>query len=243
MNSIDIDVVVSFATHKARIDKGQIYQFLDSIVSQEYNGRLHIVANIWKPDYDLAPQKLKDYFNEHNIEVYLSEINYRTFLKSCHSFEKYENIPIITVDDDMIYKPDMIQQMMNTHNKYPNEIIAGFCKAYQFNEKGLINWDQCPTIMSGLKPGFINVHPIGLGGILYPPCFYNKITVDEIQKWMEKQTQYNKYNDDKFMYDMSVKFDIRSIPVISFPIYYSGYLVEKPLAVCHDETAGTWKQS
>ena len=108
MNSIDIDVVVSFATHKARINKGEIYQFLDSIVSQEYNGRLHIVANIWKPDYDLAPQKLKDYFNEHNIEVYLSEINYRTFLKSCHSFEKYENIPIITVDDDMVYKTDMI---------------------------------------------------------------------------------------------------------------------------------------
>ena len=51
----DVDLVVSFATYGKRIEKGQIYEFLDSIVNQKCNVKFKIVANLWKPDYDSAP--------------------------------------------------------------------------------------------------------------------------------------------------------------------------------------------
>lgn len=51
----EFDVVVSLATYKLRIEKGELYQSMDSIVNQKFNGRFHVVANLWKPDYDSAP--------------------------------------------------------------------------------------------------------------------------------------------------------------------------------------------
>jgi hypothetical protein len=98
--SNDFDVIVSFATHKIRIEKGEFYQSFDSIVNQKFNGKYHVVANLWKPDYENAPQKLKDYFKEHNIEVILTDQNYKTHNKYCFVFEKYKGIPIATFDDD-----------------------------------------------------------------------------------------------------------------------------------------------
>lgn len=98
--SKQFDVIVSFATYKLRIERGELYQSMDSIVNQKFNGKFHVVVNLWKPDYDSAPQKLKDYFNEHNIEVILTDIDYKTHNKYCFAFEKYAEIPIATFDDD-----------------------------------------------------------------------------------------------------------------------------------------------
>ena len=73
MSEETYDVVVSFATHKARIEKGYLIQFMDRLVNQKFNGRFLVVANIWRPDYEDMPQELKDYMVNHGIQVVLHD--------------------------------------------------------------------------------------------------------------------------------------------------------------------------
>lgn len=49
------DAIVSFSTYKLRLDKGHTLEFLERLVNQKFNGKFHIVANMWKPDYETCP--------------------------------------------------------------------------------------------------------------------------------------------------------------------------------------------
>lgn len=239
---MDFDVVVSFATYSLRTGGNNIYQFLDSIVNQRYRGRFHVVANLWQPDYENSPKKLKYYFKKHGIEVHISETNYKTFLKSCYSFEKFNDVPIITVDDDQVYSNNTVQLLMDTHRKFPNAVVAGLCKIQGVDDNHqFLKFDSQPWVMSGTKPGYRGTRAIGSGGILYPSEFHNKITMDDISNWIENNPQpQNRYNDDLFIYEMCVKHHTYVMPVIAEPVKWNGYLVKRTLHVnTHD--GGTWR--
>jgi hypothetical protein len=121
------DVIVSFATHKLRLEKGHTLEFLDRIVNQKFDGKFHVVANMWKPDYEFCSPETRDYFKKHNIEVILTDKDYRTHNKYCFAFEKYDGIPIATFDDDQIYREDALQLMFDTYKRHPRTLIGGFC--------------------------------------------------------------------------------------------------------------------
>lgn len=121
------DAIVSFSTYKLRLDKGHTLEFLERLVNQKFNGKFHIVANMWKPDYETCPQEVKDYLNKHNIEIMLTNVDYRTHNKYCFVFQKYHNVPIATFDDDQLYRYDSLQLMFDTHKRHPRTLIGGFC--------------------------------------------------------------------------------------------------------------------
>ena len=85
-----------------------ISPFLESIVNQEFTGKYHIVANLWKPDFEFVQPQMKQYMEEHGIEVILSDVDRKTHNKYCHVFQKYKGIPIITFDDDQVYRKDSV---------------------------------------------------------------------------------------------------------------------------------------
>jgi hypothetical protein len=56
---------------------------------------------------------------ERGVEVLTSKTNYRTHLKYCLVFQKYKGIPVVTFDDDQIYRKDAVQLLYDTHLKFP----------------------------------------------------------------------------------------------------------------------------
>lgn len=236
------DIVVSFATHKQRIDKGELYQSIDCIISQKFNGKFHVVANLWKQDYETAPQKLKDYFNEHNIEVILSDKNYRTHNKYCFVFNKYKDIPIATFDDDQIYRQDALQLMFNSHKRHPKTLIGGFCVI----PNGIIDQKTGkrgrPRPPTGTPPAK-NIQIWGSGGCLYPPEFTKIITIRMVENWIRFRPIKCKYDNDMYLYRMAQQFGFNGMVVEckhEKPTW-RGYLVEKFLPTADDETAKTWR--
>lgn len=242
--SENFDVIVSFATYKLRIEKGELYQSLDSIVNQKFNGRFHVVANLWKPDYDSAPQKLKDYFTEHDIEVILTDKDYKTHNKYCFVFEKYKGIPIATFDDDQIYRSDALQLLFDTHRRHPRTLIGGFCVipgGIVDKKTGRRGKPRPPT---GTPPAR-GIQIWGSGGNFYPPEFTEKITIGMIEQWIQNSAINCKYDNDMYLFRMAKRLGFNGMVVEcnhKKPTW-RGYLVEKFLPTADDETAKTWNKA
>lgn len=175
------DVIVSFTTYGTRMHGQEIYQFLDSIVNQKCCIRYHIVCTLFEQDYLNIPEKLKTYFNEHEIEIIVSEFNYRSNLKYIFSMQKYSYIPVITVDDDMVYRDDAIQLLYDSYLKTPSCIIFGRGRHIKqdFNGKTMDynSWNDVTSFEESE-----DYMPLGVGGVLYPSKFCKLITLQAISK-------------------------------------------------------------
>ena len=65
-------------------------------------------------------------------------------MKYIMSMKKYRDIPVITVDDDVVYSGDMVQLLYDDHKRHPRTIICGRARRIDRNESGDIisyrNW-------------------------------------------------------------------------------------------------------
>ena len=63
---------------------------------------------MFSSDYKGISDKLIRYFEQHDIETMVSHYNFKSHHKYIFSMQKYNDIPVITVDDDWIYRDDMV---------------------------------------------------------------------------------------------------------------------------------------
>lgn len=49
-------------------------------------------------------------------------------------------------------------------------------------------------------PASLKTQPWGSGGIIYPPQFTEKITMDKVMHWIESTEIPARYDNDKFLY-------------------------------------------
>jgi hypothetical protein len=131
-------------------------------------------------------------FNESNIPLILKrqqarglEIAYckdiKSYKKLIPALKKYPEQIIITIDDDIIYPFDIIENLYREYVKNPQCVhyYRGHKMVFDKNERlaPYKNWkmdDQCSEIS-------FTTFPTGCGGILYPPhCFYEDILREDL---------------------------------------------------------------
>ena len=82
----------------------------------------------------------------------------------------FPNSKIITLDDDVHYPNDLIENMILYANSHPKRIIAGrvhrITKDYRGNTKNYEEWD---FDFEGHESLAQNLFPTGVGAVLYPP--------------------------------------------------------------------------
>ena len=83
---------------------------------------------------------------------------------------KWKSLPIVTVDDDVIYDDDLLQILYNGYKEFPNCVIARRTHMMTYNINGILlpyrKWQyECNNIC--LYPNK-NLFATGVGGILYP---------------------------------------------------------------------------
>lgn len=74
---------------------------------------------------------------------------------------------IVTCDDDMMYPSSWLERLIETHNVYPNAIIAHMCRVIGYKSNELMPYKSWETEVSG--QGSLMTLAVGAGGILYPP--------------------------------------------------------------------------
>ena len=164
------DLVVSLTTFGKRINS--VYIAIESIAKQT-----------------IKPSKIvlwlsEDSFNDNNIPLTLMRLKERGLsifyrkdvgphTKLIYALEEYPNSIIVTIDDDIIYEPSMIEEILNAHAKYPEAICCH--RAHYIKKKNgvLLDYDlwEHNTLISGPSHQLMAT---GVGGVLYPNNCFNR---------------------------------------------------------------------
>jgi hypothetical protein len=129
---------------------------------------------------------------------------------------------VITVDDDVIYSYDMIENLIKTYHSNNKCVIGNRVKLMEFNNLGdLCEYNSWKIIDKPVQQAF-NYFPTGVGGILYPPLSLNEEVFNE-NVFMD----ICKYGDDIWFKCMALLNDTMSLAAEAHkPVYYENYKVQ-----------------
>lgn len=167
------NIVVSLTTYNKRINT--VYLTIESIAAQTV-----------KPDRIILWLD-KD-------EICLNELPFELIKQQCRGLEikftdnikSYKKIiptllmgiseDCITIDDDILYPPLLIEKMLFERDLNPGVVLAGRAHKFKFGDDGLllnyIDWD----LDTKDHKASLDIFPTGVGGVLYPNgCFDEQV--------------------------------------------------------------------
>lgn len=162
--------IVSLTSFPARIPT--LWMTIESILRQTIKPDkivLHLTESQIM-DIESLPKSLLR-LRERGLEIKLIKEEIKSHTKYYQAFKDYPNDIVITVDDDLFYRSDLIENLLNSHHKYPNAIIANWVKEIKPNTPLYREWPD--GNFESLSHHFLL---LGVGGVLYPPkCMYKDI--------------------------------------------------------------------
>lgn len=189
-------IVISFTSYPRRIDlvaktvKSLINQTIkaDRIIlwlsENEFNGQ---------EDYGI-PNELSQLFGVSGFEIRWVKENLKSHKKYYYALQEFSDDIVITVDDDVIYSPTMIESLLNSYKNHPRAVSARRTRIISKENGGIskyINWEL--NDMEYDKERF-DLLAIGVGGVLYPPLCSN-------EKWfnIQKIIEFASNQDDLWL--------------------------------------------
>ncbi len=192
-------LIVSLTSYPARINT--VHLVIESLINQTKQADKIILwlnpEQFPNGEADL-PKNLRD-LTEQGLTIDWYH-NIRSYTKLIPTLRKYPNDLILTVDDDIIYKPTMIEKLYKSYLKYPNDINAHRVTKFIYKK------DKFKTIGGG-KYWHRGAHPLnkltGVGGVLYPQrCFHPDIFNEDLFKKLAPT------NDDHWFWLQAVRNNV-----------------------------------
>lgn len=171
-NGDELPVVVSLTSIPSRLPK--LHIALRSVLAQEPKPE-KIVLWLHQSLEGKIPKSLKKLTGE------IFEIRYThlkcSHKKLIHSLRDFPDKPIVTCDDDCMYRENWLISLYQTHLKFPKNIIAHRLRCIRHDEKGgLLPYKQWFCGEKNNPRAFL---PIGAEGVLYPPGVFPETAWDE----------------------------------------------------------------
>ena len=163
-------IVVSLTSFDRRI--GNVYLTIESLFQQWVQPD---VIALWLsreqfPNGELPESLIRQ--QRRGLQVFFVE-DVGPYTKYFYAFEKFRDSLIVTVDDDTLYPPDMIDQLYRAYKRNPDRIHCHRAHRMTLDKKGALlpynDWqlDWKWQDHSG-EPSPL-VFPTGVGGVLYFP--------------------------------------------------------------------------
>lgn len=168
---MNIKFEVSLTSHCKRFNS--LYKVLSEILHWEILPQ-KVDLNLTQEDFELLP----GFFFKSDFS-YLCSINivddWGPAKKLIPSLMKQTTHPIVTIDDDLHYRPDQITKILADHISFPSCIIAGRTHRILLTKDGhplpYLKWDLETKEHYG--PSKV-LFPTGVGMVLYPPNVLHK---------------------------------------------------------------------
>lgn len=129
----NLDVVVSLTTWKNRINEPTLPKILYVLLNQntQYNYKVVLVLSREEFGDNYQVPEILDLLQEHQrFEILWTYKNTKALKKLNTTMEKYPDVPIITLDDDILVEKDTVEKMMKEHKQTPNYILGNICGVY-----------------------------------------------------------------------------------------------------------------
>lgn len=133
--------------------------------------------------------------------------------KYYYAMNEYPTSTIITVDDDIFYPSNLIEELMKFHRKFPESIICNGARQIRIDNNAFLNYSNWPNwhdIKIDTTEKF-DILPLGVMGVLYPP---NKLHDLLFNKELLIKNSLNA--DDLWLKTMSIKKGTKSLITNSF---------------------------
>lgn len=169
----EVPIIVSLTTIESRIKV--VHITIRSILVQEVMPK-KVVLWLHEDFKGKLPKSLN------KIEGPLFEVRFTpndfSHLKLLHSLEVYPEDNIVTIDDDMIYPPNFLRLLYESHLEYPKDIISNHTREISYDDTGqLLPYVQWPHVK--IQPDdSSNLMLLGVFGVLYPPHALDKRVSD-----------------------------------------------------------------
>ena len=173
--SIDSNPIVSLKSFGDRVDT--VYLTIQSIFEQTLPAK-KIILWLSQDEFSIKnlPRTLQE-CRKRGLDVRFCQ-DYRSYDKLIHTLEEYPNDDIITIDDDVLYPPDLLKILTRASKQYPGCVLGtrGHRITLDSNRKPLAyqHWDQCIT---NTTPRFDTLLT-GTGGIFYPTGTFSSAVLD-----------------------------------------------------------------
>lgn len=171
--------VVSLTTHGKRIDT--VYLTIESLLLQTLRPN-HLILYIGEEEYqsiNLLPSVLQKQTKRGLTIRFVKD--QRSYTKLLPALRDYPEACIITVDDDLLYPPYLLEQLVKAHLTHPEAICCRTSLTLSFTpDQHLQPFStfsyEIPSYKDSISNRFL---PEGFNGILYPPHSLSKEVFDE----------------------------------------------------------------
>lgn len=198
-HSLDAELIVSLTSYPKRFDilPTTINSLLNQTVAPD-----RIILWLYREDFDLLPTSVRE-FERRGLQILLINEDWKSYKKIIPTLLKFPDTYIITCDDDILYKPTLIEELVDSHQNLGGP-IAQRGHIVQINSDGKIepylNWMNLTPPKDYYEFGSTLVFPTGAGGVLYPPnCFVDNVTD------MKKALELCPTADDIWLYFMAIQ--------------------------------------
>ncbi|QFT56342.1 glycosyltransferase [Microbulbifer sp. THAF38] len=208
-------IVVSLTSFDKRIH--DVYLCIESLFQQSLKADAVV---LWLSSMDFPDRKLPEMLQKQQkrgLEVFFVKEDFGPYNKYFYTFNQFPNSLIITVDDDVLYPPDMIDMLYQAYLRDPSNIYCHRAHRIEVDKKGNIlpyeKWRTERDKWSGesnIEPCH-RVFPTGVGGVLYHPNALHKDAFDS-----EKFLKLCPKADDIWLKAMSIRQGTRAARVPDF---------------------------
>ena len=180
---LDYKVIVSLTSWNKRLEDGSLVATIQSILRQKFNGKIKIVLTLTTEDFNNTSNVVKEFISKNSIEILVVDEDLKPHKKYFYAMMKWKQIPIITIDDDVIYDDDLVQSLYDSYKEFPNCVSARRVHrmTYSSNNKLLPYRQWIYEDKSIYKTPSKQLFATGCGGILYPENCLNISTNDLTQ--------------------------------------------------------------
>lgn len=162
----EIQIIVSLTSFPARMDK--IHLCLQSLLLQDMKPD-KILVYLGEEEFDgiELPEKVKN-LEKNGVEFKFVE-DLKPHTKYFYSMQEYREACIITVDDDVYYRPKLVKDLYNAYKKKPDNISCTRAHKIRFNSGKMLPYNSWDYETKEYGKASHLYMATGVGGVLYPP--------------------------------------------------------------------------
>ncbi len=168
-------LTVSFTSYPARIRF--VPAVLSSLLKQSRPADrivLYLSENQFPQKQAELPDSLLKAEKEKQLLIRWVSGDLKPHKKYYYAFQEYPNDIIVTVDDDVHYSPDLLEQLWQAHLRYPGAVVAGRTHLITLDRDGqpdrYARWIHC---VQGFESGpSMQLFAVGIAGVLYDPKLF-----------------------------------------------------------------------